>query len=159
MVLTNMLPFQGNGAYKFFVYANDVEGKQTLLGTRRITCTNASSVAPFGAIDTPGQGQSVSGTVVNFGWVLTPQPNEIPADGSTIWVYVDGVPIGHPVYNVFRADIARLFPGYANTNGAIGYFVMDTTTLANGLHTIAWSVTDNAGNAAGIGSRFFRVRN
>jgi hypothetical protein len=159
MVLTNMLPFQGNGAYKFFVYANDVEGKQTLLGTRRVTCANASSAAPFGAIDTPGQGQSVSGTVVNFGWVLTPQPNEIPADGSTIWVYVDGVPLGHPVYNVFRADIARLFPGYANTNGAIGYFVIDTTTLANGLHTIAWSVTDSAGHGAGIGSRFFRVRN
>jgi hypothetical protein len=91
--------------------------------------------------------------------VLTPQPNYIPADGSTIWVFVDGVPVGHPTYNSYREDIARLFPGYANTNGAIGYFVIDTTELTNGLHTIAWSVTDSAGHGAGIGSRFFRVRN
>ncbi len=159
MVLTNMLPAQGNGVFTFFVYANDVEGRQTLLGSRRVLCTNNSSVKPFGAIDTPGQGQTVSGTVVNFGWALTRQPNAIPTDGSTIWVYIDGAPVGHPVYNVYRADIANLFPGYANTNGAIGYFVIDTTTLENGLHTIAWSVTDSAGNAAGIGSRFFRVRN
>jgi hypothetical protein len=159
MVLTNMLPAQGNGTFTFFVYANDVEGGQTLLGSRRVVCTNNSSAKPFGAIDTPGQGQTVSGTVVNFGWALTRQPNAIPTDGSTIWLYIDGAPVGHPVYNVYRADIARLFPGYANTNGAIGYFVIDTTALENGLHTIAWSVTDNAGNAAGIGSRFFRVRN
>ena len=159
LVLTNMLPFQGNGTFTFYVYASDVEGKQTLLGTRRVIGANSSSVKPFGSIDTPGQGQVISGTAVNFGWVLTPMPNAIPTDGSTIWVYIDNVPVGHPIYNQYRADIANLFPGYANTNGAIGYYVLDTTTLSNGIHTIAWSVTDTGGNVQGIGSRFFRVRN
>jgi hypothetical protein len=37
--------------------------------------------------------------------------------------------------------------------------MLDTTTLANGLHTISWGVTDSAGHSQGIGSRFFRVRN
>ena len=55
--------------------------------------------------------------------------------------------------------IAALFPGYANTNGAVGYFVLDTTTLTNGVHTIAWVVRDSAGNASGIGSRYFTVVN
>ena len=37
--------------------------------------------------------------------------------------------------------------------------MLDTTTLSNGLHTIAWVVTDSAGQTSGIGSRFFRVQN
>ncbi len=41
--------------------------------------------------------------------------------------------------------------------GAIGVFNLDTTKLANGLHTIAWSVTDDQGRVDGIGSRFFTV--
>ena len=94
-----------------------------------------------------------------FGWTLTPQPTAIPKDGSTIQVYVDGAALGQPVYNQYRSDIATLFPGYANTNEAVGYFVLDTTGLANGIHTIAWSVTDDLGRVDGIGSRYFWVQN
>ena len=46
-----------------------------------------------------------------------------------------------------------------NGSGAIGVFNLDTTKLTNGLHTIAWSVTDDHGRADGIGSRFFTVQN
>ena len=112
LLLTNMLPRQGNGTFKLFAYADDLEGHHALLGSKTITCDNAHSVRPFGAIDTPTQGGVVSGTAyVNFGWVLTPQPNTIPTDGSTIMVYIDGVPVGHPTYNQFRGDVAALFPG------------------------------------------------
>ncbi len=83
----------------------------------------------------------------------------IPTDGSTIMVFIDGVPIGRPTYNQPRADIATLFPGRANTNGAVGYLQFDTRQLANGVHTIAWGVSDSAGNAEGIGSRYFTVLN
>jgi hypothetical protein len=72
---------------------------------------------------------------------------------------VDGVPLGHPSYNHYRADIATLFPGYANSNGAVGVFTLDTTVYANGVHTIAWSVRDSAGNEDGIGSRYFSILN
>ena len=34
-----------------------------------------------------------------------------------------------------------------------------TTTLANGVHTIAWGVVDSAGHASGVGSRYFTVAN
>ena len=160
LLLTNMLPNQGNGTFRLFVYADDVDGHRVLLGSRTITCDNAHSERPFGAIDTPGQGETISGTAyVNFGWALTPLPNTIPTDGSTIMVYIDGVPVGHPTYNQYRSDVATLFPGLSNTGGAVGYFIFDTTTLSNGVHTIAWGVTDNAGNAEGIGSRYFTVLN
>jgi len=68
-------------------------------------------------------------------------------------VYIDNVAVGHPVYNNFRSDIASLFPGLNNSNGAVGYYMIDTTKLSNGLHSIAWSVLDNAGHSGGIGSR------
>ena len=140
-------------------FARDVDGHSTLLGSRVITATNASAQLPFGTIDTPLQGETVSGTIVNFGWALTSVPNTIPTDGSTIGVYVDGIFVGRPVYNNFRSDIAALFPGLNNTNGAVGYFMLDTTLLTNGVHTIAWGVVDDVGNAQGIGSRYFTVSN
>jgi hypothetical protein len=159
LLLTNMLPNAGTGSYRLHAYADDANGNSTLLGSRTISCANATATDPFGAIDTPEQGATVSGVFVNFGWALTPQPKSIPPDGSTITVFVDGVPVGHPAYGGFRSDVAALFPGYANSNGAIGFLEIDTTLLANGVHTIAWSVTDSDGNSAGIGSRYFTVRN
>ncbi len=96
---------------------------------------------------------------MNFGWVLTPSPHCIPFDGSTIDLVIDNVVVGHPVYSNPRADIAALFPGLCNSSNAVGYYVLDTTTLANGVHTIAWVARNTAGGATGMGSRYFTVAN
>jgi hypothetical protein len=161
MLLTNMLPGQGNGTFVLHAVARDVDGYSVTLGSRTIVAQNGGPAQfPFGTIDTPGQGQTVSGTIFNFGWAVS--PNLIATDGSTIRVYIDNVFVGNPVYNQSRADIAGLFPGYPNTsggNGAIGFFRIDTTAYANGVHTIAWVVTDSAGHASGIGSRYFTIAN
>jgi beta-lactamase superfamily II metal-dependent hydrolase len=159
MLMSNMLPNGGNGTFTVYAYARTADGANVALGSKTIVAGNSTATKPFGTIDTPGQGQAVSGSVVNFGWALTPQPSNIPVDGSTINVYIDGVFVGHPDYGHPRADIQALFPGYANTNTAVGAFVIDTTKLQNGVHSISWSVTDNAGNTSGIGSRFFTVAN
>jgi hypothetical protein len=164
-LLTNELPNSndqtgiGNGTYTLHILVTDNTGQTTDIGSTTFGAANAGSIIPFGTIDTPTPGQTVSGTIVNFGWALTPQPNLIPLNGSTIWVFIDNVRVGNPVYSQYRADIATLFPGLQNSNGAVGYYYIDTTKLTNGLHTIAWSVTDNAGNAQGIGSRYFIVMN
>ena len=160
MLLTNFLPNQGNGTFTLYAIAMDKEGNEVTLGSKTVTGDNANAVKPFGAIDTPGQGGIASGKeFVNFGWALTPQPNTVPTDGSTIFVWVDGVPLGNPVYNSYREDIASLFPGYNNSSGAGGHFFLDTTKYLNGVHTIAWSVKDDAGNQDGVGSRFFTIQN
>jgi len=160
MLLTHFLPAGGNGTYKLQAVAQDVEGNQVILGTKTINCDNAHAVKPFGAIDTPAQGGTASGkNFINWGWALTPPPNNIPQNGSTINVYIDGVKIGRPVYNIYREDIARLFPGYTNSKGAVGYFTIDTAAYENGVHTIYWTVVDNAGNTDGIGSRYFTIQN
>ncbi|MCP5106226.1 MAG: hypothetical protein GY950_22760 [bacterium] len=160
MLLTNFLPNGGNGTYKLHAIATDLSGKQTTLGSSTIYCDNANAVKPFGAIDTPFPGGTASGpSFRNVGWALTPMPNSLPTDGSTINVYVNGAYVGHPTYNVYRADIASLFPGYANTGGAMGYFDLNTTAYADGMHSIYWVATDTGGNADGIGSRFFTISN
>jgi hypothetical protein len=165
-MLTNFLPNTdgtpglGNGTYKLHAIATNIFGNQVDLGTRTITVDNAHAKKPFGTIDTPGQGSSISGSsYVNFGWALTQKPYCIPLDGSTITVLIDGVVQGHPVYNQNRSDIASLFAGLCNSNGGVGYFYMDTTTLTNGIHTISWVATDNQGRVDGIGSRYFNVAN
>jgi hypothetical protein len=130
MMLTNFLPNGGNGTFTFHAVATDNTGHQVTLGTKTITCDNANAVKPFGAIDTPGQGGTASGGhFINWGWVLTPKPNRIPWDGSTINVIVDGVNTGHPTYNIYRADIAGLFPGYVNSNGDITIEIKELENL------------------------------
>jgi hypothetical protein len=159
MVLTNFLPNQGNGDFTLYAIATDSSGNTTQLGQKLIHCDNANRVKPFGSIDTPPLGGVISGTqYFNFAWALTPQPKTIPTDGSTIWVYIDGVALGHPTYNQYRADIATLFPGYNNSNGAVGFYPIDTTQYSNGVHTLAWSVTDNQGAVDGM-SRYFEIQN
>lgn len=159
MLLTNFLP-EGDGRYTLHAIATDMEGNQTTLGTKTIVVSNGNAVKPFGTIDTPIQNGVASGSAyTNFGWALTPQPKTIPVDGSTIKVYIDGQFQGNPVYNISRSDIQTLFPGYNNTNGALGYFQLDTTKFKNGIHTIQWVVSDDERETDGIGSRYFKIMN
>jgi len=161
MLCTYGLPDQGMSAtYTLHAIATDKEGNTTDLGTKTITCDNQNAVKPFGAIATPAQGGEASGAAYrNWGWALTPPPNMIPTDGSTMRLLVDGAPVGYLNYNLYRADVAALFPECLNSDGAAAYYDLDTTVYANGVHTIAWIAVDNAGNADGIGSRFFNVVN
>ncbi len=158
MLLSNFLPGGGNGTYTLRAIAKDLGGKTTDLGSKTITVDNAGAVAPFGAIDTPAQGGEAAGSnYTNMGWVLTPLPNTIPTDGSTIDVYIDNLYVGHPVYNQYRGDIAGFFPGYNNSGGSMATLGLNLDSYGAGIHQIYWIVTDNAGNGAGIGSRFFTV--
>lgn len=160
MLLTNALPGSGNGTFTLHAVAIDMEGNHTTLGSKTIMCDNKNSVTPFGAIDTPGIGGTVSGSSYrNFGWVLTPPPAKIPKDGSTINVYVDSMSLGSPVYNIYRKDIAYLFPDCANSDGSMAYFDFDTTDYTNGVHTIVWTAQDNVDHMGSIGFRYFTIMN
>ncbi len=140
--------------------AQDVEGNQTTLGSNSFMIDNQNSNNPFGDITTPAPGEKIWGSsYINTGWVLTPPPNMISECGSEISVYIDGVFTGNVTYDGYRQDIASLFPGYANSNGAGAYFKIDTRKYPNGMHTIQWVARDDAGNEGGIGSRFFTIEN
>jgi hypothetical protein len=91
-------------------------------------------------------------------------PKTVPKNGSTIEVYVDSVKVGDlttvpNVYDQYRSDVATAFPGLNNSDGPVGAFYLDTTKYMNGVHTIYWVATDDAGAADGIGSRYFNIVN
>jgi hypothetical protein len=164
LLLTNMLPGLGNGTFKFYAYADDVDGHSTLLGTRTVTVSNNSATLPFGTLDTPLPGETVGDSVyTSFGWVLARAPKRADvAGGGTVSVVVDGAIVpGTPTGWSARSDLSALFPAaqYPGITNAVAAFAFDTTALSNGVHTMAWVVTDNQGNAAGVGSRYFRVFN
>jgi photosystem II stability/assembly factor-like uncharacterized protein len=165
LMLTNFLPSLGNGTFILSAYADDGEGHSTLLGTTAITCDNATSIAPFGAIDVPAQGAIVSGLVGNSGWVVSPSQGPVRyangAQGGTVTVLVDGVSAGSPGLWNARPDLSLFFPkaDYDGIDNALAIMGLDTTTLANGVHTIAWIVTGTSGGTSGVGSRYFTVSN
>ncbi len=85
MLLTNFLPSgtgstaPGNGTFSLHAIAHNAAGNSLDLGTRTITVDNAHASKPFGTIDTPAQGATISGNAyVNFGWALTQNPYAIP---------------------------------------------------------------------------------
>ena len=163
LMLTNFLPNLGNGTFILDAYAYDADGHATLLGSKTITCDNAHSINPFGAIDTPGQGEVISGaSYASFGWVLSPGAAKAdPADGGTVQVFVDGTTIGTPGGWTARSDLTALFPvaQYSGVNKALGVIGIDSTMFTNGVHTYAWVVTDTASHTGGIGSRFIGISN
>lgn len=171
--LVNNKTTGGQGTYSLFAYAIDVEGNRTLLGQKSIVLDNLHATLPFGTIDTPTEGGTVPGTgsfsnpnaYPNFGWALTQAGKCIDINDTNAYqVFIDGVR-RTTVRNtnwfpgINRQDVATSFPGLCNSNTAVAYYLIDVgaLSLANGMHTIGWTVTDNAGKAAGIGSRFFNV--
>jgi hypothetical protein len=162
MVLSNVLPNGGNGPVTFSALAEDFDGHLVTLGQRSVVFDNTNSLKPFGTIDFPTQGGTMSGTFANQGWILAQPTAFIPFDGSTIRLLIDGaVQPNVALYGSPRPDVAALFPSppYQNGNGPAVQFSIDTTTFTNGLHTIVWVVTDSDGFSQGIGSRFVNIEN
>ena len=165
LLLTNFLPGSGDGTYVLRIYATDPDGHQTLLGSRTIVGANSQATRPFGAIDTPAQGETISGPAYNnFGWVLVRGPHiASPALNGTasVSVLIDGAVVGSPSGWTNRSDLTALFPAatFPGITHAAGVYTFDTTAYANGVHTIAWLVTASNGEADGIGSRYFTVAN
>jgi hypothetical protein len=165
LMLTNFLPNGGDGTFRLHVIATDLEGNQTLLGSRTIIGTNGINQAPFGAIDKPEQGEVVSGALTayhNFGWVLARGP-AIASPGlsaaANVFVVIDGLAVGTPAGWTSRSDLSGLFPEstYPGITKAFAVYTFNPSVLTNGVHTIAWGVIANNGQSAGVGSRYFTI--
>ncbi len=111
MLMSYDLPKLGNGTFVLHAIATDQEGNRVEVGKRTINASNKYNTKPFGVVDAPAWGETISGTAfADRAWMLTPRPKIIPTTGKTIWVWIDGVKRAHPVYNQARADIALKFP-------------------------------------------------
>jgi hypothetical protein len=98
------------------------------------------SLPPFGFLDSPPDGQTVSGTVSVAGWVFD------NTQTAQVDVLVDGVAEGKATYGFSRPDVATVYP---NAPKDVGFsYALDTRRYTNGLHDVAVNATDPAGNIA-----------
>ena len=107
----------------------------------------AGAVAqPIGAIDSPTEGQTVSGVVRVSGFVL--DMNAV----QSIEVLVDGVAVNSAQLYLPRIDVLQLFPTYAGSPTAQPGFITSflAGNYANGPHTVAIRVTESASQAQTI---------
>ena len=154
------LPNIGNGSYTIHAIATDSRGQAASLGSRTIIAANAARTLPFGSIDAPRSGEEISGDEYTArAWALTPPPATIPADGSTMWVWLDGERVDNAVYSQYREDIAALFPGHHNAQGAGASFSFSPRQYQTGIHSLIWSAEDDAGAADAVDCVYFRVQN
>ena len=153
-VLTNMLPhvpsqlmLGGQGALTLYAVATDNSGNKKLLGRSfvpsdpafntptSITLANDTIAKPFGMLDTPAQGQTIGGVYAVFGWALTPDTNlindggdiQIPINGSTVNVYVDGLLKGPVTFNQCRGSVGNPVPAGLYCNDDIANLFGNTT--------------------------------
>lgn len=112
----------------------------------------ADIAPPAGDLNaTPASGSTVSGTVSIDGWAFD------SVSSTQVDLYVDNVLVASGAANMDRPDIAMAYPG-APTNPAF-HFDLDTTKLANGVHTIEVRAKDNAGNVGVLPHRIVMFTN
>ncbi|HTY41533.1 MAG TPA: Ig-like domain-containing protein [Thermoanaerobaculia bacterium] len=106
-----------------------------------VSCSLAAGALaqPFGAIDSPTDGQTVSGVVRVSGFVL--DMNSI----DKIEVLVDGAPVNTAEMYYPRVDVLLIFPTYANSPTAQPGFLSSflAANYSNGPHTVAIRVTES----------------
>jgi hypothetical protein len=106
---------------------------------------------PFGFLDSPADGQIVSGIVGVTGWVFD------NAQTARVLVLVDGVAIATATYGFSRPDVSTVYP---NAPEHVGFsYALDTRRYTNGLHDVAVNATDTAGNIAVLRAATIVVNN
>lgn len=114
----------------------------------------AGSGAVIATIDSPsGSSGPQTGSAFVGGWAVSKA-----ATVTTVAVSVDGVANGYAIYGGSRPDVCSRhldFASCANGNVAVGYnYVLDTTGLADGAHTLQVTATDSNGTRSARVSQF-----
>jgi hypothetical protein len=115
------------------------------------TVANWTSANPMKAgIDNPNSNSAPFSGTVNFGgWAI-----DRLAAISQISVIIDGVPYGLAQYGGYRPDVCFAHPGEAACPYVGWNFGLNTTTLADGIHTIAITPLTTAGQTSTFSASF-----
>ena len=126
---------------------------QFVTATRAFTVSNATNAAPvLLGIDLPSAQNGILLGVAHFGgWAVS------SGLVSSVKIAIDGVPNGTAAYGGARPDVCTVYPGGANCPNAGWNYAIDTTQLADGIHTM--TVTGSAGQMVGTLSSTFTVAN
>ncbi|HWZ86052.1 MAG TPA: Ig-like domain-containing protein [Thermoanaerobaculia bacterium] len=117
-----------------------------LVATAAWVLAGVAVAQPFGGIDTPTDGQTVSGVVRVSGFVLDMSAVD------KIEVLVDGAAVNTAEMNLPRLDLLEIFPAYAGSPTSQPGFLTSflASNFADGQHTVAVRVTESDSQAQTI---------
>lgn len=153
---TNLL---ANGQHTLVVTANvtDASGNLTEQGsaTSTFTVANWTTGDPIVlSIDNPNSSSAaLSGQAAIGGWAI-----DSLAAISTVTISVDGTPFGTAMYGGTRSDVCAAYPNSPGCPNVGWNFVLDTTLLADGTHTLQVTAT-SAGGESSAQTQSFQVSN
>ncbi|WP_083878619.1 Ig-like domain-containing protein [Acetivibrio cellulolyticus] len=130
------------GIHTLSVYETSKTNDQTLLKTVSINV----ELKPIGRIDSPKASRTCNGKVEVKGWFLD------QSGVTNVEVFVDGVFSGTAVYGGSRSDVKTVYPNYNNSANSGFQYVLDTTTLSKGTHSVKVCGTGNSGTITTIGT-------
>ncbi len=139
-----------NGTHTFSITATAANGQKTTVANPFIV----SNFAPDNTVrinfDTnSAAGSALSGNANFFGWAI----DDVTAITGVSFA-IDGVPYTSGYYGVFRQDVCNAFPGRAGCPNVGWTLNVDTTRLADGVHTLAVTAHPAAGQGYTATSQF-----
>lgn len=142
-----------NGAHSLQVTVADAAGTRRTIAQTFTVSNDVVNNPTHIYSDVPGPGYTYLGTVNFKGWAI----NDFAAVTS-VSVSVDGAPRGGATYGSDRPDVCTAFGPHQGCPNVGWSYLMDTTVLANGVHTFA--ITANAANGQhSVVSSTFTVAN
>jgi hypothetical protein len=139
-----------NGSHTVDLTAAAANGQKYTV-TSSFTVANWSTGNPMRVdIDNPnGQSAAFSGTVNFGGWAVDDLTSI-----AQIAIAIDGVPFGNAAYGAARTDVCAAYPGRAGCPNVGWNFTLDTTSLADGSHTLAVTGTSAGGQSSTLATAF-----
>jgi N-acetylmuramoyl-L-alanine amidase len=132
-----------SGSHTVSVCAIDSDGAPET-GCASITVTIQQG-PPSVYLDTPIQGQSISGVVTIEGWALD-NTTSIGTPISSVQVKVDGNVVGNATYGENRSDVCAAYPGRPGCPNVGFTYALNTAAISPGTHTIVACATNTDGN-------------
>ena len=132
------------GSHTITVSATDTDNTPDTGSASVIIVASATplSTPPSVFIDSPKAGSTVSGTLQILGWAIDNTSGVGTAIGS-VQILVDGAKVGNAAYGSNRADVCAAYPGRPGCPN-VGYsYLLDTTKLTAGTHTLTVTATDS----------------
>jgi hypothetical protein len=144
------------GHHDIIIRAGDISGQQTNIDEMPVNFFCIEDFVNFDSIGDLEIGEGpvlVGGTVNIHGWALDIEPV------TAVRILIDGVFVANATYGFARPGVTMLYPSFPNSNLPGYQYLLDTTVLTNGEHTVGVEVQDNIGTRTFIGERRFTVFN
>jgi N-acetylmuramoyl-L-alanine amidase len=144
------------GHHDIIIRAGDISGQIANIDEMPVNFFCIEDFVNFDSIGDIEVGEGpmlVSGTVNAHGWALDLE------EGDSVRVLIDGVFRDNASYGFARPGVTLLYPSFPDSLGPGWMYLLDTTTLTNGHHTLGIEVVDELGTATFIGERRFKVFN